>query len=141
MGRFDVSLINNDLIFQRLFEEVAPPEVTVVGDLDVGSFAEIPLLTHFSTVSQDGNANGLWTVTLTASIFGEPATVYPIVEAIYAGIWGWNDPTVGIVPGVGAVESIDQEMSAFSRVGGEAQMENKVAVQYTGSWQLTARNY
>ncbi len=139
MGRFDVSLLDNDLLFQRLIVALAPPEMTVVGDLDVGSYAEIPLLTHFSTASQDGNANGLWTVTLTVSIFGEPATVYPLVATIYSGIWGWDDPTKGIVSGVGAVESIDQEISAFSRVGGEAQMENKVAVQYTGSWQLTAR--
>lgn len=141
MGRFDVSLLDNDGLFQRLITELAPPEATVAGDLDVGSFADIPLITHFSNVSQDGNANGLWTVTLTVSIFGEPATIYPLVTTIYSGIWGWDDPTKGIVPSLGAVESIDNEMSAFSRVGGEAQMENKVAVQYTGSWQLTARNY
>lgn len=149
MGRFDVSLLDNDGLFQGLLTEIAealPPEVApdgvvVVADLDVGSFSDMPLMTHFSSVAHDGNGPGLHSVTLTVSIFGEVATVYPIVQAVYAGIWAWDDPTVGVIPGLGAVESVNEELSAFSRVGGEAQMENKVAVQYTGSWQLTARNH
>lgn len=141
MGRFDVTMLDNDRLFQALILEIAPAEASVAADLDVGSFADLPFITHFSNVAQEGNAAGIHSVTLTISIFGEPATVYPIVQAVYSGVWGWDDPTKGIVPGVGAVESIDQEISAFSRVGGEAQMENKVAVQYTGSWQITARNH
>lgn len=141
MGLFDVELLDNDQLFNTLIREIAPPEVTVAGDLDVNSFQEIPFVTHFSTASQDGNANGLWTVVLTVSIFDDPATAYGLVKALYKGIWAWDDPTKGIVPGIGAIESIDQELSAFSRVGGEAQMENKTAIQYTGSWQLTARNH
>lgn len=141
MGRFDVALLDNDQLFNTLIREIAPPEVTVAGDLDVNAFEEIPFVTHFSTASQDGNANGLWTVVLTVSLFDEPATAYSRVKQLYQGIWGWEDPTKGIVPAVGAVERIEQEISAFSRVGGEAQMENKTAIQYSGSWQLTARNH
>ena len=141
MGRFDVALLDNDQLFNRLLTEVAPVDTTVAGDLDVGSYADFPLVTHFSLVSQDSNSHGLWTVTLSVSIFDEPETAYPLVQAIYAGIWAWEDPTKGIVPGIGAVESITQEISAFSRVGGEAQMETKSAIHYAGSWVLTARNH
>jgi hypothetical protein len=141
MGRFDVKLLDNDQLFQKLIVGIAPPGASVAADLDVNSFEEIPFITHFSTAVQDGNANGLWIVTLSVSLFDEPANAFSRVEQLYQGIWGWDDPTKGIVPGIGAIESIDQELSAFSRVGGEAQMENKTAIQYTGSWQLTARNH
>lgn len=142
MGRFDVTLLDNDGLFQALVIDIAPEEAMVAGDLDVGSFAEIPLVTHFSTATQDGNGRGLWSVTLTLSVFGEPATVFDnIVKPIYSGVYAWADPTKGIVPGIGAVEDIEQEISAFARVGGEAQMENKSVIQYTGSWQLAVRNH
>jgi hypothetical protein len=141
MAVFDYALLDNDALFQALIVEIAPAGATVAADLDVGSFADLPFITHFSTAAQNGNGADLWDVTLTVSIFGEPATVYPIVAAMYRGIRGWDDPTKGVVEGIGAVESIDQEISAFSRVGGEAQMESKAAVQYTGSWQFTARNH
>lgn len=141
MGLFDVEMLDNDQLFNTLIRDITPPEASVAGDLDVNSFEEIPFVTHFSTASQEGNANGLWTVVLTVSLFDEPATAFAMVKTLYKGIWAWNDPTKGIVPGIGAIESIDQELSAFSRVGGEAQMENKTAIQYTGSWQLTARNH
>jgi len=141
MGLFDVELLDNDQLFQTLILEIAPPGAYVAADLDVDSYAEMPFITHFSTAVQDANANGLWTVTLTVSLFDEPATAFARVQQLYKGIWGWDDPTKGIVPNIGAVERIEQELSAFSRVGGEAQMENKTAIQYTGSWQLTARNH
>lgn len=141
MGRFDVSLLDNDMLFQALVREVTPPRALVVADLDVGAYAELPLVTHFSLASQDGNAHGLWTVTLTLSVFDEPATAFELVRDVYSGLYSWENPANGIVPNVGAVESIDEEISAFSRVGGEAQMENKTAIQYTGSWRITARNY
>lgn len=141
MDRFDVSLLDLDQLFDKLVREITPPEATVAADLDVGSFSEIPFVTHFSLASQDGNANGLWAVTLTLSIFAEPDPAFDLVSDVYKGVWGWNNPTKGIVPGVGAIESIDEEISAFSRVGGQAQMENKVVIQYTGSWRITARNH
>lgn len=141
MGLFDVALLDNDGLFQTLIREIAPQHATVAADLDIDSYAELPFITHYSTTSQDGNANGLWTVTLSVSIFAEPSTAFALVKEIYRGIWAWEDPTKGIVPDIGAIERIDQELSAFSRVGGEAQMENKTAIQFTGSWQLTARNH
>lgn len=141
MGRFDVALLDTDHLFNTLVRDITPPHAEVVGDLDVGSFADLPVVMHYSTATQDGNANGLWTVTLTLNLFDEPANAWDLVKAVYAGVWSWEDPLKGIVPGVGAIESLDQEISAFGRIGGEAQMENKTAIQYTGSWQFTARNH
>ena len=141
MGLFDVTLLNNDRLFQTLVREITPAPAEVAGDLSVNSFELLPFVMHSSVATQDGNANGLWTVTLTLNVFDEPATAWDLVQTVYAGVWGWEDPTKGIVPGVGAIESLDQEISAFSRIGGEAQMENKTAIQYTGSWQFTARNH
>ncbi|WP_136057242.1 hypothetical protein [Microbacterium sp. K24] len=139
--RFAVELLDNDGLFQTLVREVTPERAEVAGNLDVGSYAEIPLVTHYSVATQEGNANGLWTVTLTLNIFDDPKTAYELVRAIYKGVWAWEDPTKGIVPGVGAIESLDQEISAFSRVGGQAQMETKAVIQYSGSWNFTARNH
>lgn len=141
MGRFDVSLLDTDGLFQSLITNVVGPDAAVGGDLDVQTFEYLPFVLHSSNASQEGNANSLWSVTLTVHVFAEPATAWPLVQSVYSGIWAWEDPTQGIVPGVGAIESLDQEISAFSRIGGEAQMENKTAIQYTGSWVFTARSY
>lgn len=141
MGRFDVTMLDTDGLFQALVRDITPPRADVAADLDVGSFGDIPFVMHSSSASQTGNANGLWTVTLTVHIFDEPANAFALVQEIYAGIWSWEDPTKGIVSGIGAIESLDEELSAFSRIGGEAQMETKAAIQYTGSWVFSARNY
>ena len=135
-------LLDNDRLFQTLTREIAPSHVKVAGDLDVGSFAEIPFLTHFSLASQNANGRGLWTVTLTLSLFDDPHTAFDNADTIYTGVLGWDEsPTAGIAPGIGAVESIIDEISAFSRVGGEAQMESKAITQLTASWQLAVRKF
>lgn len=135
-------LLHNDLLFQTLVREITPARAEVAGDLDIGSYAELPFVTHYSTVSQDGNGPGLWTVILSVSIFDDPATAFDLVDEVYTGIQSWNElPMAGVVPNVGGVESIEQEISAFSRVGGEAQMENKSAIQFTGSWQLAVKKF
>lgn len=135
-------LLDNDKLFQALTREIAPAHVEVAADLDVGSFAEIPFLTHFSLASQDGNGDGLWTVTLTLSLFDDPKTAFGVADTLYSGVHGWDQsPTAGVVPGVGAVEAILTEISAFSRVGGEAQMEAKAVTQLTASWQLAVRKF
>lgn len=142
MSRFDVNLLDVDQLFQKLLSDIAPTGVDVAADLDVGSFASIPFVTHYALATQDANAYGLWSVILTIHVFVEPATGWTeVVVPLYRDIYAWQHPSQGIVPGVGAIESLDQEISAFSRVGGEAQMENKSVVQYTGSWQFTARNH
>lgn len=142
MTRFGVNLLDTDHLFQDLLRELLPAEVSVAADLDVGSFAEVPFVTHYALANQDANSYGLWSVTLTIHAFVEPDAGWSdVVVPLYAGIYGWQHPERGIVQGVGAIESLDQEISAFSRVGGEAHMENKSVVQYTGSWQFTARNY
>lgn len=135
-------LLDNDGLFQMLVREVAPPHADVAADLDVGTFAALPLVTHYSLASQDGNGRDLWTVTLTLSVFDDPHTAFALADTLYTGVHAWDElPTAGVVPGLGAVESILNEISAFSRVGGEAQMEAKSAIQLTGSWQLAVRKF
>jgi hypothetical protein len=135
-------LLDNDLLFQTLMRDMAPPHVGVAADLDVGTFAELPFVTHFSLASQDGNGRGLWTVTLTLSIFDDPHTAFNLADTLYTGVHEWDElPMAGVVPDVGGVEAILNEISAFSRVGGEAQMEAKSAIQLTGSWQLAVRKF
>lgn len=140
MGRFDVSLLDTDRLFNVLVREITPAHADVIGELSVGTFGQIPAVMYYATAMQDGNANGLWSVTLTLNVFDDPRTAWDLTTAVYSGLYGWQDPTKGIVPNVGAIESLDQEISAFGRIGGEAQMENKSVIQYTGSWQFTARS-
>lgn len=135
-------LLDNDGLFQTLVREITPAHVDVAADLDVGSYAALPFVTHFSVASQDRNARGLWTVTLTLSLFEDPLTAFSLADTLYTGVLEWDEkPTAGVVPGVGGVESIENEISAFSRVGGEAQMEAKSITQLTGSWQLAVRKF
>ena len=135
-------LLHNDKLFQTLMRDITPVRATVAGDLDIGSYAELPFVTHYSLPSQDGNGRGLWSVVLNVSIFDEPDTVFELVDEVYTGIQRWDEmPTAGVVLGIGGVEAIEQEISAFSRVGGEAQMENKAAIQFSGSWQLAVRKF
>ncbi|MEW1990711.1 hypothetical protein [Microbacterium sp. NPDC078849] len=135
-------LLDNDGLFQTLVREIAPAHSDVAADLDVGTFAALPLVTHYSLASQDGNGRDLWTVTLTLSVFDDPHTAFALADTLYTGVHAWDElPTAGFVAGIGAVESILNEISAFSRVGGEAQMEAKSAIQLTGSWQLAVRKF
>lgn len=135
-------LLDNDGLFQKLVREITPERADVAGDLDVGTYADLPFVTHFSLASQDGNGRGLWTVTLTLSIFDEPTTAFPLADEIYSGVHRWDDEaTAGVAPGIGGVEAIEEEISAFSRVGGEAQMESKSTIQLTGSWRLAVRKF
>lgn len=141
MSPWDVNLLDTDRLFNTLVREITPAHAEVIGELGLDTFADLPVVMHYSTATQEGNAPGLWTVTLTLNVFDDPATAWDLVAAVYSGVYTWQDPAKGIVPGAGAIESLDQEISAFSRIGGEAQMENKTAIQYTGSWQFTARNH
>lgn len=133
-------LLDADQLFQTLLRAAFPPAVTVVGDLDVGSFADIPLVTHYSSIALTPSGNGLWAVTLTVTVIDEAGAAFQTAQKVYKTVRSWHWPTNGIVPGVGAIESVD-DITAPSRVGGEAQMEAKTVLQYTGSWNITARNH
>lgn len=135
-----MKLLDSDLLFQTLLREAFPDAITVAADLDVGSNADLPLITHYSTATQSGNGNGLWQVNLTITMICETGQAFDLANAIYAAVWSWHYPTNGIVPGVGAVEYVE-DVTAPSRVGGEAQMEAKQVVQYGGTWTIRARNY
>ena len=140
MGRFDASLLDGEQLFYRLLQGIVPSGVKVVGDLDPNTAAQIPSVMFSVIVAQEGNANGLWLATLTLTFLDHTEDAFDNASEIYKGIYGWEDPTQGIVPGVGAVEEIVQEMTAFSRLGGEVPMETKTVSQYQGSWQFLVRN-
>lgn len=137
MGIFDVELFDNDQLFQQLLEDIASPGEAVGANLDENSYGDAPFITHFSTAAQDQNGNGLWTGTLTVNIFADPADAFTVAKRFYAGIWAWNQPTVGVVPGVGGITSLE-DISAFSRTSEVVQMETKAVVQYTGSFAYAA---
>lgn len=139
MGRFDVKLLDTDLVFQTLLT-AALPMVTVLADLDAESYGDIPLVTHTSFASQDANGKSLWDVQLTVSLSADAADAFTHAKTLYEAVWAWDDPTKGIIPGVGGVESVE-DISAPSRVGGPVQLNAKTIVQYTGSWRLAVRNY
>ncbi|MFJ4173409.1 hypothetical protein [Microbacterium sp. NPDC089696] len=135
-------LLDTGKLFQELTREITPEPIGVAADLDVGTFAELPFVTHSSFAAQDGNGRGLWTVTYTLSLFDGPSTAFELADALYTGVHGWDEsPTAGVIPGVGGVESIINEISAFSQIGGEAQIESKATVQLTASWQLAVRKF
>lgn len=138
-------MLNADRLFQALLEEImgrlGEPEESVGADLDVDSFEAIPFVTHRSLVAQDRNGDGLYTVTLTISLFVDVAeTPFEWIERFYVEVQRWGSVEMtGIVPGVGGVHSIDREIAAFERLASGVQMLNKSVTQYVGSWQLTVR--
>lgn len=134
-------MLDADTMFQSLLFDLAPTGAGVAAELDVGSFDALPYIVHSSQVQQDRNHEGLYTVTLSASLFLDHAeTSFSFVSDMYDGIYSWvQSPTAGIVAGVGAIESMDQELSAFNRLTSGVQMMNKVVTQYVGSWEFTVR--
>ena len=138
-------MLNNDRLFQALLTSIATSAGmdinSVAADLDVNSIDFIPFITHSSSAAQDKNGPNLWSVQLDVSIFLETgATPFTFVQDIYDGIHAWDSPAMtGIVSGVGAVVSIDQEINAFRRTQDGVKMLNKLVAQYVGSWQLTVR--
>jgi len=137
MGRFDVVLLDNDGLFNTLLAGIAAADENVGAELDEGSYAEIPFISHFSTAAQDSNGPGLWKGTLTVNLFVDAATGFAVAKRFYAGIHAWNEPGVGVIPGIGGITEIG-DISAFSRIGEAVQMEAKSVVQYTGSFEYAA---
>lgn len=139
-------LLNAARLFQALLDRDKPDGATVANDLDVDSFDDIPFITHNTLIAQTGNAPGLWDVTLTVNVFLEPrdaagVPAFDVVAAIYAAVHAWGEhPMNGIVPGVGAVESVD-DMNAFAPASGDVLMVNKVVRQYSATFGIQARTH
>lgn len=132
-------MLNAARLFQALLTEAAPAGADVASDLDIDSFSLIPFVTHGSVIAQDRNGPGLWSVTLTVNVFLEPTGAHDVVADLYHAIHAWGeDPDVGIVPGVGAIEEVE-DANAFTAVSGEVQMLNKVVRQYQAIFTITAR--
>lgn len=138
-------MLNADRLFQTLLSEImvdiGHDDDSVAAELDVDSFTLMPFLTHRSLVAADLNGPGLYSVTLTANLFLDPAdTPFEWVESLHERILLWDSAEMtGVVPGVGGVEEIRREIAAFDRVTSGAQMFGKEVTQYLGSWELTAR--
>lgn len=133
-------LLNAQKLFQVLLARDAPPSATVASDLDVDSFDDVPFITHNETIAQDGGP-GLWTVMLTVNLFAEPRDSFDVASYLYDAITEWGeDPENAIVPGVGAVEALE-DMNALVPVSGEVSMVNKIVVHYQGSFTLTVRSH
>lgn len=84
---------------------------------------------------QQANANGLWTVVLTANVHGAPSDAWRIVSELYDAVHAWPAPlSTGVVTGVGYVHLVtDADMPSrqpTSPLGGNT------GVQYQASWTL-----
>lgn len=133
-------LLNAARLFQTLLDDGKPIGSTVAGDLDTDSFDDVPFVTHSETIAQDRNSNGLWTVTLSISMYVEPSTAFDTADAFYTLIQSWGeDPTSGVVPGVGGVEAVE-DLSAFTPITGDIQMGTKAIRQYVGAFTILARS-
>lgn len=135
-------LINSDKLFQTLLTHIALPDgVSIIAEIDVDDFDVIPVITHNSTISQY-DPRGLWTANLTVNIFLDRSeTPFSLVQQVYAGIHEWGDsPLFGVIPGVGAVEQVN-DIEAFTRAGRGVPMLNKVVTPYVGSFELSIRNH
>lgn len=134
-----------DELFQPLLTAIATTaDKEVAADLDAHSFEHVPFVTHSSLFAQDRNGAGLYSVTLSVSLFIDHAHPHmtEFIGQMYDGIWAWGEsPNAGSVPGVGAVEEIARELSAFSRLASGVQMQNATVTQYVGSWELTVREH
>lgn len=129
-------LLDGATLFQQLLMRDLTDRYAIASDLDVGSFDEVPVVTHYALLSQ--SADGEWSGTLTVNLFLEPATAFADADTVYRVIRAWNvDPEDTIIPGVGAVETIE-DITAFVPVSGEVVMNNKAVRHYQGVFNITA---
>lgn len=139
-------LIDIDRLIQTLLEStmdgIVPPS-SIAADLDVDDLDNIPFITHNTSIAQDRNGNGFWSanLTLVAHVEASTAAFNTIIRPLYLGVHSWDLPQNGIVPGVGAVERVEQDIQAFTRLGRGVPMLNKVVTPYVGSFELSIRNY
>ena len=138
-------MLATDELFQGLLTAIpTTADKEVAADLNVDSFEHLPMVTHSSIFAQDRNGRGLYSVTLSVSLFIDHAhpQMTEFIGELYDGIWKWDtDPHAGFLPSVGAVEAIERELSAFSRLTSGVQMPNNTITQYVGSWELTVREH
>ncbi|ALJ22043.1 hypothetical protein [Microbacterium sp. No. 7] len=137
-------MLNHTRLFQTLLTAVGNTHGAggVAADLDVDTIDHIPFITHSSQAAQNRNGPGLYTVSLDVNIFlDHRETPFSFVQDIYDSIHAWVEHPfdTGTAPGVGAVTSIDNENSAFTRVTAGVHMTNKLVTQWRASWELTAR--
>ena len=130
-------LLNADRLFQTLLSDGL--DYDVAAELDADTIEDTPAMIHSSNFQQIGNGDGLWQGALTVHLFTFAASAFTAASELYALIHSWGDhPLNGVVPGVGAVVTVD-DMNALSRSSGEVNMDNKQVVQYSGSFEITIK--
>ena len=131
-------LLNSDRLFQTLL--ATGLEYDVAGELDADTIETMPAMVHSSSFQQNGNSDGLWQGILTVHLFAYAASAFTAAAELYELIHSWGDhPLEGVVPGVGAVVTVE-DMNSLSRSSGEVSMDNKQVVQFSGSFEITIKH-
>lgn len=109
---------------------------SIGSEYDTDLVRTLPALVYRLTGDgQQANADGLWTVTLTAYVHGAPADAWRIVSELYDAVHAWPAPTsTGVVAGVGYVHLVtDVDMPSRQPTSPEG---GNTGVQYQASWTL-----
>ena len=141
MGYDAADLLDDEQLFYFLLSRDKPADSVVSAELDVDSIDFLPFTTfRVSGSGQDGNGPGLWTATLSLTVYIESGDgAFDVCKHWYQKVHGWALPGVGILADVGSVEQVE-DLSKFSRVVSGLSIIGKHATQYVGSFDLTLRS-
>ena len=109
---------------------------SICGEYDTDLLRTMPALVYRLTGDgQQANADGLWTVQLTAYVHGAPADAWRVVSELYDAVRAWPAPQcTGVVAEVGYVHLVNDDVmptrQPTSPEGGNT------GVQYQASWTL-----
>ncbi len=137
-----MTLLNTGRLFNTLLEAHAGDPKNVANELDPFVMERLPFYVFRSVAARDRNHPELWGVSLTIYLYADPAEGWARANALDDAIASWCDASGrGIVPGVGAVETMDSETTALGPVSlaTESSLTNKSVIQFIGSWTLTVR--
>jgi hypothetical protein len=109
---------------------------SIGGEYDTDLERTLPALVYRLTGDgQQANADGLWTVTLSAYVHGAPADAWRVISELYDAVRAWPAPlATGFVDGVGYVHLVDDaDMPSRQPTSPEG---GNTGVQYQASWTL-----
>ena len=109
---------------------------SIGGEYDTDLERTLPALVYRLTGDgQQANADGLWTVTLSAYVHGAPADAWRVISELYDAVRAWPAPlATGVVDGVGYVHLVDDaDMPSRQPTSPEG---GNTGVQYQASWTL-----
>jgi hypothetical protein len=77
----------------------------------------------------------MWTATLNLSVQADGRdTAFAYAQATDAAIWGWDFPTAGVIPGIGAIQSVEDDTAPTQ--ASSAAFGGINAALFTGSYTL-----